>query len=433
MNYSQAMEYIHSVVWQGSRPGLERITELCRQIDDPQDSLRFIHVAGTNGKGSTCSMLASVLREAGYCVGMFTSPYVKQFNERMQVDGKPISNGELADIVGYISAFADKMEDKPTEFELITAVGFEFFRRRGCDVVVLEVGMGGRLDSTNIIKKPLVSVITGISLDHTQYLGNTVAEIAREKAGIIKRGVPVVFGGNNSSALSVIRDAADKMGAELTVCNRASVEVKSATLEGSVFSYRKKSGYKIGLLGSYQPYNAAMVIDVVSILNERGFAVPREALLSGLAAAKWHARFELLSLDPIIIYDGGHNIEGVTACRESIERYFPKEKVNILCGVMADKDYGEMIKIIAPTAARVFAVKPANPRALDAKTLAAAYREAGVPAEGYADMQSGIDAAVAASRGENLPLIVMGSLYMYEEFTDKLNEEFLLRKNSYEN
>ena len=195
MNYKESLEYIHCGFFGGTRPGLERVGELLGKLGDPQDSLRFVHVAGTNGKGSVCAMTDSVLRAAGYHTGLYTSPYLERFNERMVCDGEAISDEELAELTSYVKPFAEEMEDKPTEFELITAVAMLFFARHKCDPVVLEVGMGGRLDATNIIKTPLVSVITGISLDHTAILGDTVAAIAREKAGIIKPGVPVIFGG----------------------------------------------------------------------------------------------------------------------------------------------------------------------------------------------------------------------------------------------
>ena len=194
MNYTEALEYIHSVNWTFCKPGLERIRTLCDALGNPQDSLRFVHVAGTNGKGSFCAMTASILQAAGYRTGLFTSPYIKVFNERMMVNGEMISDDELAELTAYVRPVAEAMEDKPTEFELITALAFVYFQRHGCDVVVLEAGMGGRLDSTNIITSPLLSVITGVALDHVAFLGDTVEKIAAEKAGIIKDGTPILCG-----------------------------------------------------------------------------------------------------------------------------------------------------------------------------------------------------------------------------------------------
>ena len=215
MNYSEAIEYIHSVNWMFCNPGLERVRTLCHALGDPQDSLKFIHVAGTNGKGSFCSMLDSILRAEGYKVGLFTSPYVMEFGERMRVDGENISESELCDLVERVKPIADKMEDKPTEFELITALAFLYFAEKKCDFVVLECGLGGRLDATNVIKTPILSVITGIALDHTAILGDTEEKIAAEKAGIIKSGVPVLWCGAHKGAEQVISEKCAEMTREI--------------------------------------------------------------------------------------------------------------------------------------------------------------------------------------------------------------------------
>lgn len=421
MTYEQAIEYIHSISWSGSRPGLERIERLCSMMGNPQNELRFIHVAGTNGKGSTCSMLSSILGCAGYNVGLFTSPFVKCFNERMCVGTQAISDGELAQIIEYVRPFADSMDDPPTEFELITASAFEFFKRHRCDIVVLEVGMGGRLDSTNIIKAPIASVITGIALDHTAYLGNTVAEIAREKAGIIKQGCPVIFGGDDEDALKVIKETADSKGAALSTSDPQSISITSTSLSGTVFNYKDHTDLKISLLGSYQPRNAATVLEVISALRKQGLDIPDTAVRKGLSSAKWSARFELISNDPVIIYDGGHNIEGITACKDSIKQYFDG-KVNIVMGVMSDKDYDDMIKIIAPIVNRAFAVMPGVPRSLSSEKLADALSAHGIDAQSCGSVKNGLARAIEAARKERIPTIALGSLYMYKEFTDALSD-----------
>ena len=237
MTYDEAVSYIHSVSWRGSRPGLSRIRELCRLIGDPQDKLRFVHVAGTNGKGSFCCMLSEVLREAGYKTGLFTSPYVVSFRERMRVDGQDISEASLSEVTEFVRTYADRMEDPPTEFELITAIAFEYFRREECDVVVLEVGMGGRLDSTNIITTTVLSVITEISLDHTAFLGDTVEKIAAEKAGIIKDGIPVIFTGTDARAASVIYEAASCHGSRMLTPDYGALNVRESSVYGSRFDY----------------------------------------------------------------------------------------------------------------------------------------------------------------------------------------------------
>ena len=418
MTYGQALEYIHSINWCFCKPGLERIGELCEMLGNPQRSLKFIHVAGTNGKGSFCSMLDSVLREAGYKTGLFTSPYVRKFNERMAVNGESISDTELADITEYVSVFAERMQEKPTEFELITAIAFEYFKRNACEIVVLEAGMGGRLDSTNIIDAPLVSVITGIALDHTAYLGDTVEKIAAEKAGIIKRGAPILFGGDCESAARVIRAKANEQGVEFRQTDRKAIAVKKATLDGTCFSYGENGEFELGLLGLYQPFNAANVIECVGLLRSVGAVIPEKALKNGLKRAKWSARFELLRRDPIILFDGSHNPEGIDAAVRTVKHYFGEKRVRVITGLMADKDYNYMVKAVSSIACKVYTVKPDNPRALDAGKLAAEYAECGVEVHPFDSVDAAISAVLAEK--EQIPTVALGSLYMYCEFADAL-------------
>ena len=416
MNCSEAIEYIHSINWCFCKPGLDRIKALCHMLGDPQKELKFIHVAGTNGKGSFCSMLDSVLRRAGYRTGMFTSPYIRYFNERICFDGAPISDKDLAEVTSYVRPFADSMEEKPTEFELITAIGFEYFRRRGCDVVILETGMGGRLDSTNIIEAPLLSVITGIALDHTAYLGDTIEKIAYEKAGIIKKDCPALFGGNDESALSVIRDYADEVGAPLYVTDRGSIRNVRTTLDGTSFDFEELSDIRIGLLGLYQPYNAANVKTAVDILNKTGaMQIPSEAVYEGFSEARWHARFELIGTDPTVIYDGAHNPEGIAAAVRSIKAYFPDKKVYVLSGVMKDKDYNCISADLSTVASRAFTVTPDNPRALDARDYASVLSAHGINAVPFDTLEDGLSSALDAARSNDTPLVCLGSLYMYSE------------------
>ncbi len=413
MNYSEALEYIHSVAWMGSRPGLSRTLELLRRLGNPEKDLRFVHVAGTNGKGSTCSMLDSVLRVAGYKVGLYTSPYIVRFNERMCVNGEPISDSELACLTEIVKPIAETMEDKPTEFELITALSFLYFKRHNCDVVVLEVGMGGRLDSTNVIESPLVSVITGVAVDHIAVLGNTVPEIAVEKAGIIKEGRPVVYGGRDDSAFDVISKKAEECNSALTRTKLDTVKINSVGIEGIDFDYSGYNNLKISLCGSYQPENAATVIETVGVLNNCGFAISEEQLRKGLNNARWRARFEVLSTEPPVIFDGSHNLQGITGAVGSIKSFFGDQKVNLLMGVLADKDYREMVSLLAPRAERVFAVMPDSPRALKAEDLATVFGSFGVEATSFDNIESGVFAAFESSKTQNIPLVMLGSLYMY--------------------
>ena len=415
MNYEQALEYIHSVNWTFCKPGLERITELCKALGDPQNKLRFIHVAGTNGKGSTSSMLASILQSAGYRTGLYTSPYIRTFCERIRVDGENIPKEKLASFTERIRPIADAMTDKPTEFELITALAFAYFAECACDVVVLEVGLGGRLDSTNVIENTALSIITGIDFDHTALLGNTIEEIAVEKAGIIKPNRPVLFGGGKGVAFDTVCAVAQEKNAPVHRVDRSSYKEKSATLDGTVFDYLHYTDLHLPLLGAYQPYNATTVLTAIDLLKEQGFAIGEDAVGCGLLSVRWPARFELLSRDPIIIYDGGHNPEGVRAAVASVKAYFGDQRVNLLSGVMADKDRGEMIQTMKPIIERAFTVTPNNPRSLAAADYAAQLASYDIVATPYAGVAEGVKAAIESSRKENIPLICLGSLYLYEE------------------
>ena len=420
MNYTEALEYIHSICWTFTKPGLERISALCEKLGNPQDELKFIHVAGTNGKGSFCSMIDSVLRVAGYKTGLFTSPYIKVFNERMQFCGENIADDELAEITEYVKPFADSMEDKPTEFELITAIGFEYFKRKKCDVVILEAGMGGRLDSTNIIKSSLLSVITGISLDHTAFLGDTVEKIAAEKAGIIKNGGAVLFGGNSKSVEEVIKAKATEMGADYHFADKTSLDIIASDLTGSTFNYLGYCDVKLPLLGLYQPWNAANVLCALEILKTKGFTVSEEAVRAGLLAARWPARFEIISRDPLIIFDGAHNPEGIETAVASIKRYFGDQKVCILTGVMKDKDYNYIAGKFAEIADRAFTITPDNPRALPAEEYAKVLEGVGIKATSYTSVASALDGAKKYAKETNTALLCLGSLYMYCEVIDKI-------------
>ncbi len=417
MNYEESLSYIHQTFWQGSRPGLERIMELLKLIGNPEKELKFVHIAGTNGKGSTSAMIESVLRHAGYKTGLFTSPFIEFFNERMCVDGKPISNDTLAEITSEIAPLAGSMKDRPTEFELITAIGFEYFRREKVDIVVCEVGMGGRLDSTNVIESPEVSVITGIALDHTAFLGDTIAKIAAEKAGIIKKKRPVVFGGDDPDALEVISQKAKEMHSPFK--RSISVKLKNASVNGLEMYARPYGNLKIRLAGLYQLKNVGTALRAIEILSKNGWNVPKEAVTAGLADTVWKGRFEKLKSDPDFYFDGGHNIEGVTVAAETASRYFGK--VYLIFGVMADKRYEDMVSIIAPSVEKVFCITPDNPRALKSSDLAKVFEKNGVPAAYFDTVKDAIRAAVDSAEGSEYPVLSLGSLYSYKEVKDSLN------------
>lgn len=414
MTYTEALNYIHSVSWRGSVPGLSRIRALCDAMGNPERGLRFVHVAGTNGKGSTVAYLSSILRAAGYRVGSFTSPYVRTFNERIAIDGKPVSNYMLTSATETVRTYAEGLEDKPTEFELITAIGFEIFRRKKCDIVVLEVGLGGRFDSTNVIPAPLCSVITGIALDHMQLLGDTLAKIAWEKAGIIKAGSPVVTAALAPEAARVIAAEADACHTPRTVVDPAAIRVVSQSLDGIVLDYKARKALTTTLVGLYQPRNIALVCEVVDVLRGVGIAIPEDAVRRGIAETHWQARFELLSRDPLVIYDGGHNEEGVRAAVDTVKA-LALGKVVLVTGVMRDKAYEKMVAILAEVADIAYTLTPDNPRALPATAYAEVLRAHGIPAEARDTVAAAVHAGVRAAKEKGEPLLILGSLYTYKD------------------
>ena len=422
MNYTEALEYIHSINWTFCKPGLERISELCQKLGNPQNDLKFVHVAGTNGKGSFCAMLESILREAGYKTGFFTSPYIKVFNERMQISGEMISEDELAEITEYVKPFADEMTDKPTEFELITAIAFVYFKRHNCDIVILEAGMGGRLDSTNVIETPVLSVITGIALDHTQFLGNTVEEIAKEKAGIIKNNIPVLYGGEDTSAEKVIKEYAKNNG--FYTVDYSLLKIRQMTLKGTVFDFKDRKHLYISLLGKYQPKNASSVLCAVDILKKCGFNICENSVLRGLSSAKWIGRFEILNENPLVIFDGAHNPQGICASVESVLSYFDK-KVYILTGVLKDKDYLFIAKELSKIAEKAFTITPDNPRALSSEEYAEILENEGIISMSFKTINEAYKKAKEEAKRDNKPLIILGSLYTYASlFTPTLHFKY---------
>lgn len=421
MNIEQAIEYIHSVNWTFCKPGLDRIRVLCEALGNPQDKLSFIHVAGTNGKGSFCAMTESILRAAGYRTGLFTSPYITCFNERMRVDGENISDQELIELVEIIRPIADAMEDKPTEFELITALAFLYFAKQKCEVVVLECGLGGRLDATNIIRRPLLTVITGIAKDHTAILGDTIEQIAAEKAGIIKSRTPLLWCGTDAAAERVIREKAAEMGAFMVPVDHTHLNIHRATTDGTDFDCGDHKNLHIPLLGSYQPCNAANAIAAIDLLRRMDVLIDEDAVVQGLANVAWPARFEILSRNPLVIFDGGHNPEGVDGAIDSIRTYFGNQKVVLVTGVMADKDYYYMAERMAGVAASVACLSPDNPRALPAREYAAVFESLGVPATHHASVADAVKAALTRAKATGAPVVCLGSLYMYGEVKDALN------------
>ena len=425
MTYEEAMAYIDSVEWKGSRPGLARIGELCRRLGDPQRELRFIHIAGTNGKGSVSAMLDAILRAAGYRVGLFTSPYIERFNDRIRFGGVDIPDDELARATEQVKACAEAMEDGPTAFELITAIALAFYRRVGCDYVVWEVGMGGRLDATNVVENVALSVITGIALDHCAVLGDTTAQIAAEKAGILKPGVPVLFGEGDADADAVIRRVAAERGCPCTRTDFDAISDIRSDLFGTEFRVGGRE-VRIPLVGLYQTRNTATVLAAVELLRQRGLEIPEEAVDAGLANVRWKARFEVLRRDPLTVYDGAHNPHGIGGALENIRALLqplsPDGRIVILMGVMADKDHGAMAAALAPYAAAAVTVRADSDRALAPENLAEELRRCGVRASAAESVAAGVRAAAELARREGRPLLCLGSLYLYGDVKRALQE-----------
>ncbi len=415
MTGSEAITYLESVSWQGTRLGLDRTRELLEKLGNPEKTLRFIHVAGTNGKGSTSTMLASVLQAASYRTGLYTSPFLQVFNERMRVDGEMISDAELGELTERLRPVAESMEDPPTEFEMMTALAFLYFQNHNCDIVVLEVGMGGRLDSTNVIEAPEAAVICNIGLDHVKELGDTVEKIAFEKAGIIKHGCDAVLYQPECAGVNdVIKQVCAGERVALHTADFSRLTSLQDTVFGQCFSYKGWENLKIRLLGSHQLKNAAVVLETVEVLRGRGFEISEDAVRGGLAAAVWPGRFEVLAEKPTFIADGGHNRQCVEAVAASLQHYFPQKQFILIMGVLADKDYSAMIELLASVAKRFYTLTPDSPRAMPAEQLAELLLPYGKPTDVCQDAADAVARAFAAAEEEDV-ICSVGSLYMTGE------------------
>ena len=418
MNYEEAMQYIHAVQWAGHKPGLTRTRTLLAALGDPHKRLKFVHVAGTNGKGSTAAMLASCLQAAGYRVGLYTSPFINRFNERIQVNGEQITDEELVRLVETIRPAADAMADVPTEFEIITALGMLCFAEQHCDIVVLEVGLGGALDSTNVIDPPECAVITALGMDHVKELGPTIADIAAAKAGILKPGSPVVSYGGVPEADAVIARTAAEQNAPLHVVEFSKLTVEGGDLDEVTFDFDGLNGVRLPLSGSYQPRNAAVAITVLRVLREKGWNIPEEAIRQGLETVRWPGRFELLRHTPAFLLDGSHNAHGMRATVQSLNDRFPGQKFVFLLSIMADKDVDEMLELLLPLANRFVTVAAHTPRAMPAETLAEHIRVRGGTAEPAPSIEAGV--ARAVELGGTGPVCALGTLY----FSGEVREAF---------
>lgn len=414
--YEYALDILKKSSGSGSMLGLERISALVSLLGDPQDRLPVIHVAGTNGKGSFCAMMSAILSEQGMNVGTFNSPAMLSPNDQIRIGGVPVSDEFFSDAVIKAYELGKKLNEPPTEFELVTAAAFIIFTEQKCDFAVVECGMGGDGDATNIIKSPLLSVITNVALDHCAYLGRTASEIARHKAGIIKSGRPVFFGGSDKDALAVIQETAKRIGSKLYTPNTLAFKPAKEITDCTSLIYKRRK-YTVPLKGAYQQLNLINVLSCVDILREQGITVDDNSVKNGLMKVRWEGRFELLCNDPVIIFDGAHNPDGMQQLCESTRRYYPDNKPAILIGVLADKDhklYGSLLKGLVR---RAFAVSPDNPRALASDKLAESLGSSGIDAVPFNNIREGLDCAMKYCKANKCPLFIIGSLYMYKDIT----------------
>ena len=377
MNERQVYEYLEGLQTKGIVPGLESIRNLLKRLDDPQKKLKFIHVAGTNGKGSVCAYLSGALKCGGYRVGRYLSPTIFEYRERIQVNDRMITKEALRRLLGKIKAVCEEMVGEglphPTAFEVETALGFLYFCEKNCDIVVLETGMGGALDATNIVENTVLCVFASISRDHMQFLGNSLEEIAAQKAGILKPGAAAVSAPQPESVRLVLQERADHLHLPITFVDPDLIRDRKYGLEKQRFSYQNYKRIEITLAGKYQLENAALALEAMNALAKRGFAVSEENLRKGFRETKWPGRFTVVQKHPLFIVDGAHNEDAAKRLAESIEFYFTNKRIIYIMGVLRDKEYEKIIDLTARYAESVITVTtPNNPRALPAYELACA-------------------------------------------------------------
>ncbi|PYG88808.1 dihydrofolate synthase/folylpolyglutamate synthase [Ruminiclostridium sufflavum DSM 19573] len=415
MNYEEAMKYIHGTLKFGSRLGLDNIGRLMEFMGNPQKKLKYVHVAGTNGKGSVTSFISNILISSGYKTGVFTSPYIQRFTERIKIDDKEIEHEELTDIIAFIKSRIDLMLDggfeHPTEFEIITAAAFEYFYRNNCDIAVLEVGLGGRFDSTNIIEAPEVCVITTISLDHTDILGKTIGEIAFQKAGIIKHNSDTVIYPQEPEAEEVFERVCKSQKAILHKASFKTLKLKEYGIEGQLFDYKDYKNLNTKLLGDHQLNNAALAVDACEVLSLKGFNIDNESIRNGIARTIWPGRLEIINKNPLILIDGAHNFEGGRALNAALDRYFADKDKIFIAGFLKDKDYRNTMEMLSEKAKLIITVTPDNDRALKSSELAEVLKCFSKKVKDGITVENSLKLAYEAIDGNSV-ICAFGSLYM---------------------
>lgn len=379
MNYEEAIQFIHSTYKFGSKLGLQNITKLTELLGNPQDSYNIIHVAGTNGKGSTSNMIHDVLMASGYKTGLFISPFLEEFTERIQINKQHIDKESLARITESVKEKIDIMiregYNHPTEFEVVTAIGFKYFQEQKIDFLVLEVGLGGRFDATNVVSKSLVSVITSISYDHMEYLGDTLEKIAFEKAGIIKENSSVVIYPQEENIVNTIKEVAKNKNASVYETYKENIVKIKGNLTGQWFRYLKSDVFnlpevKMNFLGEHQLYNALTALRALEIIKNAGYVITEESISEGLNNCRFAGRFEILKENPLIVLDGGHNINGIEYFSKAVKENFKDNKIILFFGMLKDKNPEDVLSYILPLCKEVYTLTPNNPRAMKSSDLA---------------------------------------------------------------
>lgn len=423
MDYSQSLEKVNSLLKFGIKPGLERISELLNRLGNPQDKLKFVHVAGTNGKGTACTLISNVLAAAGYKTGLYTSPYIMDFRERFRINGEMISKNELSCLTERVSKVVDEMKQENliiTEFEFITALAFLWYFEQKCDIVVLEVGLGGRFDATNIINSPLVSLIMSISLDHTAILGDTVEKIAYEKCGIIKsHSHAVVYANQPDGVIDVIKNFAEEHKASLTIADDSAIKLIKTDIKGSEFIYfangrfgiNKEIELFIPFIGEHQLRNASAALEALNVLYQQGYKITEDSLRTGFRTSAFYARLELVRENPIVLLDGAHNPGGAKALADSIKKYLSGKKKILIMGMLADKDFETAVSYIAPNFDKAYTLTPDNPRALPSAELAKIVGKYCNDVTALSDYHEAYQLAVSDAGNEGA-VVICGSLYL---------------------
>lgn len=421
MKYEEALESLNCMTKFGINLGLERIKSLLSHLGNPQESLKFIHVAGTNGKGSTAALLQAILIEAGYKTGLYTSPHLISYTERINVDSRPITKESFAEIMGELKEVYDKVQkdtgENPTEFEVLTAMAFLYFARCKTDIVVLEVGLGGDLDSTNIIASPEISIITNVSIDHTDHLGATTCLIADKKSGIIKKGCPVITASNDEEVLKVLKDKASALQAPFyQVQEEVLVEYRSESLQEQLFMLKTRiedyGMLRLPLLGEHQILNAATAVLAAEILAGKGWRITAETIRSGLAAVRWPGRLEVLWKDPLLILDGAHNAAGMEVLSKwLVKNRLKYKKLILVIGMLDDKEREKSVDFIKCLVDRVIVTRPCSPRTEKWSQLALMFNDSGRTISIVEDIEEAVEIGLKSACPGDM-VLVTGSLYL---------------------